>query len=93
MSYSDAEILTNFIKKVVRQEMKKQENYIPFLLPGEIASVSGSFADVYINDQTIVTPDIPINPAITVSEGDQVWVLKVNFRDVDLLVLCKRVIS
>ena len=93
MSYSDAEILTNFIKKVVRQEMKKQENYIPFLLPGEIASVSGSFADVYINNQDIVTPNIPINPAISVSGYDHVWILKVNFRDVDMLFLCKRVIS
>ncbi len=93
MSYSDVEALTNFIKKVVKQEMKKTENYIPLLLPGVIASVDGSFADIYINDQTTVTPDIPINPAITVSENDQVWVLKVNFRDVDLLVLSKRVIS
>ena len=93
MSYSDIEMLTNFIKKVVKQEMKKTENYIPFLLPGVIASVDGSFANVYINDQSTVTPNIPINPSISVSEDDHVWVLKVNFRDVDLLVLSKRVIS
>ena len=92
VDYTDCEIFVTLVQKIVKQEMKKQENYIPFLLPGEIFSINGGNADVYINGSTTETPDIPINSAITVEVGDSVWILKVNFQDVDMIVLCKRII-
>jgi hypothetical protein len=89
----ETNLLIETIKKIVKQEMGKKENYLTLFLPGEIDSVDGNFADVKINGSTDVTPDIPINPSISVIAGDSVWVLKVNFQDQDLIILCKRVVS
>lgn len=95
----------NMVTKIVKNEMKKRENYLPLLLPGEIYSVNGSFADIIINntvdnltDNDLDVDDyktfaVPINPSISVVAGDHVWVLKVNFQDNDKIILCKRVIS
>ena len=86
----ELDVLYTMVSKIVKKEMQNRSNYLPFLLPGEIVSVSGSFASVTINGSTTATPNIPINPAITVVASDHVWVLKVNFQDADKMVLCKR---
>jgi len=79
--------------KVIKQEMNKRVNYPPSNLPGEIVSVDGNFASVYINGSTEVTPNIPVCPHITINPGDQVWIMKINYSDTDLLIWTVRPVS
>lgn len=79
--------------RIIKQEMKKRENYLPLNLPGEIVSVNGNFANVKINGSIEITPNIPVCPHITVSPGDHVWIMKINYNDNDLLIWTARPIS
>ena len=82
----EMDALYNMVSKMVKKEMNKRENYPPMMLPGEIDSVNGNFADVTINGSTEITPNIPVCPHVTVVPGSHVWIAKINYSNTDLLI-------
>ncbi|RKD21488.1 hypothetical protein BEP19_14805 [Ammoniphilus oxalaticus] len=81
-----AELTRELIDKLFREK-----GFYNLYDDGKVASVSGRFASVYINGATVATPDIPIRQGVSVSVGDEVRVLNVNFNKRDRIVDHKKI--
>ena len=92
MGYNNTEILKQFIVKVIDQRLSQLGILQGFFEPGKIESIVDNRANIYINGSTSITPNIPIVNNLILSPNDEVWILKVNFSNIDKLVLCKRLI-
>jgi len=91
MGYDGASILNSHIKKTIQKEMKNVLN--GFLEAGKIESVNGSFANVYINGSKDLIENIPIMSGVYIAKDDEVWVMKVNFNQLDRIIFCKKIVS
>ncbi|WP_156900217.1 hypothetical protein [Alicyclobacillus contaminans] len=66
------------------------------LIPGVVQSVTTSngntFANVFLNGSTTAATNIPVNPdiAANVTANTPVWVMCVNFNNLDMFVLARK---
>lgn len=101
MSYHPAETadimryLDKSIRRIVKDELNKMG--IPRLfISGVVKSVykngNNTFADVYLNGSSIASTNIPVNPDIAsnVTANSPVWVICVNFSQIDLFVIARK---
>lgn len=83
-----SQILDANIRKIVKQEMSQiLKGYFE---AGEIVAINGNRADVKINGSADTTPNVPIKPGETIAVNDEVWIIKINYSDIDKMILCKR---
>lgn len=87
--------LDKYVRKAIRDELNKMG--IPRLfIPGVVQSVTSvngkTYANVYLNGSSTATTNVPVNPdiAANVTANTPVWVLAVNFNNLDLYVIARK---